>query len=244
MKNIAFIVIFLCFFTSCTNIGRKAAKELSKEEVTQVVKKEAKSQLKESAGKVLKNRNPIAHIIPSGHGGLNAEGLTIAQIVKKPILDHQKETFRQWCSKQLIPSDVCERILEDFSKARQLFSAPVNGHVDFSPVAIIIGKFPTKEELEALLLKNGMECNPVNIRKIHYDIARKALAEKYGITYNQAKDIIGNQFNHVIHEAEDGTIQLVPKNIHDYFQHSGLVSKRMKEITGQAINESTIESAL
>jgi hypothetical protein len=44
----------------------------------------------------------------------------------------------------------------------------------------------------------------VNLRKVHYDIALEAFAKKYNVTKSQASQIIGNLFDHVIHEAEDG----------------------------------------
>lgn len=77
------------------------------------------------------------------------------------------------------------------------------------------------------------------IRNYHYEIAWEAFARKYNITKSQAKDLIG-KMDHVIHESEDGFIQIVPNNVHRFLQeykHNGLVSKRVKEISGVAFDE-------
>lgn len=103
-------------------------------------------------------------------------------------------------------------------------------------MAITIGRFPTKEELQKILKEKKLEPSSENIRAIHYEFARKAFADKYNITLNQAGQIIG-ALDHTIHEAEDGTIQIVPNSIHDYYKHDGLVSIRVKELTGQTYTE-------
>ena len=79
------------------------------------------------------------------------------------------------------------------------------------------------------------EINPRDIREVTYYIGRKALADKYGITINQAAGIIG-LLDLVIHETDDEKIEIVPNNVHRFKQlyaHKGYVSKMLKAINGR-----------
>lgn len=213
-------------------LGRQTAKELGEEITEKSFKQSLKQGLKTSASK-------LAKTIPYG-GGINKEGRTLEEIASKPLLDQQIAAFKNFCQKEGINSDICKKILADFTKKRGIPKPSVNGHVDFSKAAIEIGKFPTKEVLEKMLKEQGLKATSANIRKIHYDLALEAFAKKYGITKKQASQIIGNQFDHVIHEAENGAIQIVPNNIHRFqalYKHNGLVAKRVKELTGEIIEE-------
>jgi hypothetical protein len=59
------------------------------------------------------------------------------------------------------------------------------------------------------------DINPRSIRDITYYIGRKALADKYGITIAKAGHIIG-LLDLVIHETDDGRIEIVPNNVHRF----------------------------
>lgn len=68
-------------------------------------------------------------------------------------------------------------------------------------------------------------------------VGRNALADRYGITISKAGHIIGLLYL-VIHETDDGRIEIVPNNVHRFKQlyaHKGYVSKMMKEINGKEI---------
>ena len=74
-------------------------------------------------------------------------------------------------------------------------------------------------------------------RDITYYIGRKALADKYGITVAKAGHIIG-LLDLVIHETDDGRIEIVPNNVHRFKQlyaHKGYVSKMLKLINGKEV---------
>ena len=81
------------------------------------------------------------------------------------------------------------------------------------------------------------DINPRSIRDITYYIGRKALADKYGITIAKAGHIIG-LLDLVIHETDDGRIEIVPNNVHRFKQlyaHKGYVSKMLKLINGKEV---------
>ena len=101
---------------------------------------------------------------------------------------------------------------------------------------------PEKDGLIAAIRQNypGIsldEINPRSIRDITYYIGRKALADKYGITIAKAGHIIG-LLDLVIHETDDGRIEIVPNNVHRFKQlyaHKGYVSKMLKLINGKEV---------
>jgi hypothetical protein len=187
--------------------------------------------IKEIKGR-FQNRNKI----PNNNNGINKEKRTLKGIALNPIVDASAQSVKEISKKIKVPENKVERILKDFSKSRFICSEPKGRHANFAPMAITIGKFPTKEGLQKILQEKKLKPTPENIRAIHYDIARKAFADKYNITSYQAGLIIG-ALDHTIHEAEDGTIQIVPNSIHDYYKHDGLVSIRVKELTGQTYTE-------
>jgi hypothetical protein len=255
IKVILFCGLATCLF-SCNQMGRNGAKSLTKkigketvEKVSEGLgKKAAKELSKEASEKTLKTTLKqglmkgavsIAAVVPTG-GGINAEGRTLAKIVAEPLLKKQVDAFKLFCKNNGISNKTCATILADFTRKRGIPSPSVKGHVDLSKAAVIIGKFPEKDELLKILKANNYAINQVNLRKVHYDIALEAFAKKYNVTKSQASQIIGNLFDHVIHEAEDGTIQIVPNNIHrftKFYKHNGLVAKRMQELTGKVVTE-------
>ena len=152
----------------------------------------------------------IECIIPSGNGGINGEGRTLREICEKPVPEH------------LIK----------------------NGHVDFSAIAWpgVTARLPEKDALVAAIRQNypGIsldDITPRSIRDITYYIGRKALADRYGITISKAAHIIG-LLDLVIHETDDGRIEIVPNNVHRFKQlyaHKGYVSKMLKLINGKEV---------
>lgn len=77
----------------------------------------------------------------------------------------------------------------------------------------------------------------LNSSNSRYYIGRKALAGKYGITIVKAGHIIG-LLDLVIHETDDGRIEIVPNNVHRFKQlyaHKGYVSKMLKLINSKDV---------
>ena len=63
------------------------------------------------------------------------------------------------------------------------------------------------------------------------------LADCYDITISKAAHIIG-LLDLVIHETDDGRIEIVPNNVHRFKQlyaHKGYVSKMLKLINGKKV---------
>lgn len=182
--------------------------------------------------KEIKERLQNRNVIPDNKNGINKEKRTFREIAQTPILASLAKSYKKIAKNIGVPKDKTEKILKDFRKSRFICSKPKDRHANFAPMAITIGRFPTKEELQKILKEKKLEPSSENIRAIHYEFARKAFADKYNITPNQAGQIIG-ALDHTIHEAEDGTIQIVPNSIHDYYKHDGLASIRKKELTGK-----------
>jgi len=263
-RNIALIIIIVVFASSCGKVGRTLSSKIAKVETEEVVetegkiigkssvksytKEESKLTLKKALSKSLSSSysskeiaiiKRIQNEIPKDRSGINKEGRTLLQIANKPIPESLVSSFKQFCEQNNISKESMKKILKELNAPKKVPLPSINGHVDFSKSSVIIGKLPSKEELAALLKKRGFETTRENIRTIHYEIAREAFAKRYGVTKDQAELIIG-KLDYVIHESEDGFIQLVPNNFHRYkklYNHSGLVAKRMKELTGKTIKD-------
>ncbi len=223
-------------------LGKELTVDAIKTNSRKITKSTIKKHIRVLTSKETEELKRVASICPQGHGGINAEKWTFEQIARKPLYPRVIENFNKYCSKNGISDQSRKRILQDFGKSRRVIFPPTNGHADFSDMAVILGKFPPKDKLIELL--GGMDAikkmTPVELKKrvrgIHYDIAREVFAKKYGVTKDQAGKIIG-QLDHVIHEAEDGTIQFIPNSVHRYYAHNGLVAKRVFELTGNVIEE-------
>ena len=66
-------------------------------------------------------------------------------------------------------------------------------------------------------LQEKNDITPEDIRGVSYDIAHQAIANKYGITKDQARLLIG-KLDLVIHETENGVVEIVPNNVHRFNQ--------------------------
>lgn len=182
----------------------------------------------------------IGLIIPSGNGGINGEGRTLREICEHPV---PKKLIEKLDRERIAPEIVC-RMKADLARmgSRQVPQPAQNGHVDFSAIAWpgISAKLPEKDTLIYAIRQNlpNIELNEIDsrtIRDITYGIGRKALADKYDITIKQAAGIIG-LLDLVIHETDDGKIEIVPNNVHRFKQlyaHKGYVSKMLKAINGR-----------
>ena len=263
-KKIIYILCMTLLLTSCGQIKRKTLSYFGRQEAAEVVKAETKKALqksmraqikKKALSKVLsrkglseielKELRRVAALKPSGNGGINKEGRTIAEIAIAPLTEELQASTRSYCKSNHILKNVEDRIIRDFSKSRQVASPSIDRHVDLGPMAITLGKFPDLETLISdlggmeILKKMSHKELVEAIRNYHYEIAWEAFARKYNITKSQAKDLIG-KMDHVIHESEDGFIQIVPNNVHRFLQeykHNGLVSKRVTEISGVVFDE-------
>ena len=184
----------------------------------------------------------IGLIIPSGNGGINGEGRTLREICEHPVPEKLIEKLDR---ERIAPEIVC-RMKADLARmgSSQVPQPAQNGHVDFSAIAWsgVTAKLPEKDALIDAIRQNypniGLnEINPREIREVTYYIGRKALADKYGITIKQAAGIIG-LLDFVIHETDDGKIEIVPNNVHRFKQlyaHKGYVSKMLKAINGREV---------
>ncbi len=192
---------------------------------------------------IFKN-DSLGSVIPSGNGGINGEGRTLWEICEQPVPSHLIDKL----DGERIASEVVNRMKHDLGRmgSSRVPSPAVNGHVDFSAIAWpgVTARLPERDGLIAAVRQNCPHLNldeitPRNIRDVTYYIGRKALAEKYGITVAQAGRIIG-LLDLVIHETDDGRIEIVPNNVHRYkelYAHRGYVSKMLKEINGKIANE-------
>lgn len=184
----------------------------------------------------------IGLIIPSGNGGINGEGRTLREICEHPV---PKKLIEKLDRERIAPEIVC-RMKADLARmgSSQVPQPAQNGYVDFSAIAWpgISAKLPEKDTLIYAIRQNfpNIELNEIDsrtIRDITYGIGRKALADKYGITIKQAAGIIG-LLDLVIHETDDGKIEIVPNNVHRFKQlyaHKGYVSKMLKAINGREV---------
>ena len=182
----------------------------------------------------------LDNIIPSGNGGINAEGRTLKEICQKPIPSHLINKI----NKLSIEPVILVKIKSDLDSmgTDKVPPSARNGHVDFSKVAWpgICPKLPKKNELIAAIRRNhpNISTNDIcafHVREVTYFIGRKKLADKYGITISQAGKLIG-LLDLVIHETEKGRIEIVPNNLHRFkqlYSHKGYVSIMLKEINGK-----------
>ena len=184
----------------------------------------------------------INTIIPSGNGGINGEVRTLKEICECPVPEH---LIKKLDEERLAP-EVVNWMKADLARmgSNRVPQPAQNGHVDFSAIAWpeVTARLPEKNALVAAIRQNypGISLDDINsrsIRDITYYIGRKALADHYGITISKAGHIIG-LLDLVIHETDDGRIEIVPNNVHRFKQlyaHKGYVSKMMKEINGKEI---------
>lgn len=191
----------------------------------------------------IKHKTSLEDVVPFKNGGINKEKRTLKEICQHPLLPQMYETLDNM---GLDPS-VLKRIKNDLEKmgSNKVPRPSKGGHVNLNDIAWpgINSKLPDKEALIAMIRKNkgNIELADIgerDIRDVSYEIARQALVEKYGITMKQADLLIGNTFDLVIHEAENGVVQIVPNNVHKFKQlyaHKGYVSKMLKQINGKDI---------
>jgi hypothetical protein len=191
----------------------------------------------------IKHKTSLEDVVPFKNGGINKEKRTLKEICQHPLLPQMYETLDNM---GLDPS-VLKRIKNDLEKmgSNKVPRPSKGGHVNLNDIAWpgINPKLPDKEALIAMIRKNkgNIELADIgerDIRDVSYEIARQALVEKYGITMKQADLLIGNTFDLVIHEAENGVVQIVPNNVHKFKQlyaHKGYVSKMLKQINGKDI---------
>ncbi len=258
------IILLILLKVGTTNIGRNGAKgaiyNTGKKIVNivgrqsfkigeNIVERRAKSAFRTSFQKqithsVKKNKLSLGKIVPYGNGGINAEKRTLSEICEQPVT----KKIMNGLDNMNINKNSLDKIKADLKKmgSKNVPLPSENGHVDFSSISWpgISPKLPNKEKLIEEISKNRKitdlaDIHPDDIRKVSYDIAHNALVEKYGITKEQAKLIIG-KLDLVIHEAENGVVQIVPNNVHRFKQlyaHKGYVSKMMKEINGKVVND-------
>ena len=184
----------------------------------------------------------LNNTIPSGNGGINGEGRTLKEICEKPVPEH---LIKKLDDDRLVP-EVVSRMKADLARmgSSRVPQPAQNGHVDCGTSAWPGGggRLRGKEGLISASRQNypGIsldDINPRSIRDITYYIGRKALADKYGITVAKAGHIIG-LLDLVIHETDDGRIEIVPNNVHRFKQlyaHKGYVSKMLKLINGKEV---------
>ena len=183
-------------------------------------------------------------IIPSGNGGINGEGRTLREICERPVPEHLIKKLDE----ELLSLEVVSRMKADLARmgSSRVPQPAQNGHVDFSAIAWpeVCARLPEKEGLITAIRQNYPnisldDINPRCIRDITYYIGRKALGDKYGISIAKAGHIIG-LLDLVIHETDDGRIEIVPNNVHRFRQlyaHKGYVSKMLKLINGKEVEE-------
>jgi len=186
----------------------------------------------------------VDSIKPSGNGGINSEGRTLLEICMQPVPDH---LIKKLDEERLAPK-IVSRMKADLTRmgSSRVPHPAQNGHVDFSAIAWpgVSAILPEKEALVAAIRQNNPgisldDINPRSIRDITYYIGRKALADKYGISIPKAAHIIG-LLDLVIHETDDGRIEIVPNNVHRFKQlytHKGYVSKMLKLINGKEVTD-------
>ena len=261
------IAILAFVLSSCVNAGKKGAtslsykygkkiarlagKDVSKESVSEIAQKEAEMQFTKSFVKNTrivsigtKKNIPIEEVVPFGNGGINAEKRTLLDICKNPV---PLSLFNE-IDELGIDKNVLLKIKADIKRmGSTVVPTPSNnGHVDFSSIAWkeINPVLPNKEEL-IKIIKNkrknitANDITPEDIRGVSYDIAHQAIANKYGITKDQARLLIG-KLDLVIHETDDGRIEIVPNNVHRFKQlyaHKGYVSKMLKLINGKEVTD-------
>jgi hypothetical protein len=258
------IILLLLLKVGTTNVGRNGAKgaiyntgkkivnilgqqtfKVGESAVEKRAKVTFKTSFKKQITKSFKNNKlSLSKIVPYGNGGINIEKRTLGEICKHPV---SNKLIKELDNMGLSPQSL-SKIKADLSKmgSNTIPTPAENGNVDFSSISWpgITPQLPDKKKLIEEISKNRKitdvaDIRPDDIRKISYDIAQNALAEKYGLTKEQASLIIG-KLDLVIHEAESGVVQIVPNNVHRFKQlyaHKGYVSKMMKEINGKIVND-------
>jgi len=186
----------------------------------------------------------VDSIKPFGNGGINREGRTLLEICKQPVPDN---LIKKLDEERLAPT-IVSRMKADLTQmgSSRVPQPAQNGHVDFNSIAWpgVSASLPEKDALVAAIRRNNPgisldDINPRSIRDITYYIGRKALADKYGITIPKAAHIIG-LLDLVIHETDDGRVEIVPNNVHRFKQlyaHKGYVSKMLKLINGKEVSD-------
>ena len=184
----------------------------------------------------------ISNLVPVGNGEINSEGRTLKEICERPV---PESLIKKLDDEQIAP-EILSKIKVDLARmgSSRVPEPAQNGHVDFSAIAWpgVSARLPEKDGLIAAIRQNYPDIslddiNPRSIRDITYYIGRKALADKYGITIAKAGHIIG-LLDLVIHETDDGRIEIVPNNVHRFKQlyaHKGYVSKMLKLINGKEV---------
>ncbi len=156
----------------------------------------------------------IECIIPSGNGGINGEGRTLKEICERPVPEH---LIKKLDEERLAP-EVVNRMKADLARMgnSRVPQPAQNGHVDFSAIAWpgVSARLPEKDGLIAAIRQNypGISLDDITPRSIRLDL--------------------------VIHETDDGRIEIVPNNVHRFKQlyaHKGYVSKMLKLINGKEV---------
>lgn len=171
-------------------------------------------------------------------GGINSEGRTREELYAHP---YDYENLKDNVSTEKVEDgiDRTHQRLEQEPFTR----GTINGTQDFWGLRFddFVVKLPSEAEYAAICKEKGWSIDSETIRvKINYPIVWDAFAEKYGCTAAQAKDIIGNRLNSIIHEAKEGYAILVPRNIHQEkgaFSHTGYVSHIVNELTKKTEQE-------
>lgn len=185
-----------------------------------------------------KTQKELEQYRPSGNGGINAEGRTNLEIVKKPITEV--------CSKNALAElktaskSSKDRLSKDFFGEHKGNSVPkpsVNGEVDLScaKVGNFTSKCPETKDYPKLIGKNAKDITQDDIRKYNYSKIINEFAKKYDLNPSEARKFIG-KCDLVIHEDSKGVMYFVPNNIHrnqQLYKHNGYVSKSIKILTGR-----------
>lgn len=185
-----------------------------------------------------KTQKELEQFRPSGNGGINAEGRTNLEIVKKPITDA--------CSKNALAElktaskSSKDRLAKDFFSEHKVNTVPkpsVNGEVDLScaKVGNFTSKCPEIKDYPKLIGKNAKDITQEDIRKYNYSKIINEFAKEYNIKPSEARNFIG-KCDLAIHEDAKGVMYFVPNNIHrnqQLYKHNGYVSKSIKVLTGR-----------
>ena len=171
--------------------------------------------------------------IPSNSNGINREGYTYGQLKKSPIIPELYSIISNPKVRNYI--DLCNQRNSD----KDFLMYKVNGEYCFwnfriGPVVAL----PDESLLREIISKNTFTSDLLSnksltartIRDISYQILQNKIALDCGVSFMEAKNIIGNVLDCAPHEDISGYIFMVPNWAHSWFRHKGYVSKMIETL--------------
>lgn len=175
------------------------------------------------------------HQIPDKNG-MNKEKRTLEHIGKKPIVQESIDA---------VDNNVLKNEMKECNKMRVgeevTFKKDETGQVDFEKYAVgPTSDIPYKTTADYLERMASSEHSHYEsgqmtsdefksiVRRENYSYMQQTCGERWGVSATEAGKLIGKG-DLAIHESANGTMYLVPNNLHNAISHKGYVSKMAAE---------------